>query len=132
MDDRRADGLRVAGEMFPEIAAAMEGPDGPPRFAGELGELALTDVFGSLWARPGLDRRSRSLVTLGILIALGASEELAIHLRGALANGLDVAELEEVIYHAAGYAGFPMASRAAAVGRRILGAGDGSTTTTEG
>jgi 4-carboxymuconolactone decarboxylase len=128
MDDRRAEGLRVAAEMFPEIAEAMEGVDGPARFAADLGELALTDVFGALWARPDLDRRSRSLVTLGILIALGASEELAIHLRGARVNGLEVRELEEVIYHAAGYAGFPMASRPAAVGERIFGTAASSTT----
>ncbi|WP_246106607.1 carboxymuconolactone decarboxylase family protein [Pseudonocardia kunmingensis] len=111
--------------MLPEIAEQMIGPDGENamegQFAGEIGEFALTHAFGGLWTRPGLDHRARSLVTLGILIALGAEEELAIHLDAARRNGLTVGELEEVVYHATGYVGFPMAGRARAVGRRVLG-----------
>ena len=125
MTDPRAEGVRVVREMLPEIAEEMIGPDGENamdgQFAGEIGELALAYAFGDLWARPGLDRRARSLVTLGILIAVGADEELAIHLGAARRNGLTVGELEEVVYHATGYVGFPMAGRAQAVGQRVLG-----------
>jgi 4-carboxymuconolactone decarboxylase len=86
-------------------------------FGNEIGQLAMENVFARLWLRPGLDRRSRSLLTLGILIALQAHAELKVHVLIALKNGLSVEELEEVIYHATGYAGFPAAygARVAAV-----------------
>ncbi len=78
-------------------------------FAPEIGSIAFENIFARLWARPGLDARSRSLLTLGILIALRAESELRIHFQIALANGLTKQELEEVVYHASGYAGFPAA-----------------------
>ena len=95
----------------------------PPHLAhiaGELLELGLDHVFGALWTRPGLDRRSRSLVTLGALIALRASEELKAHFPIALRNGLTVEEVEEVIYHMTGYAGYPAAASARNVARQVL------------
>src|ERR1700729_4105172 len=87
---------------------------------GELGELSLEHVFGALWTRPGLDRRSRSLVTLGALIALRASEELKFHFPIALRNGLTIEEIDEVIYHMTGYAGYPAAANARNVAREVL------------
>jgi 4-carboxymuconolactone decarboxylase len=84
-------------------------------FAKEIGSIAFENVFARLWTRDGLDARSRSLLTLGILIALRAEDELRIHFQIAQANGLSREELEEVIYHATGYAGFP----AAATARRV-------------
>jgi len=81
-------------------------------FGQDIGTLALENVFARLWLRPGLDRRARSLVTLGILIALQAHQELKVHILIALKNGLSVQELEEVVYHATGYAGFPAANGA--------------------
>ena len=89
-------------------------------FATDLNEITVQSVFDRLWTRPGLDRRSRSLVTLGILIALRAGDELAFHLLIAQRNGLTPAELEEVVYHSSAYAGFPAAASAARVGRRVL------------
>ena len=85
-----------------------------PDFANELGALAFDNVFAKLWVRPGLDLRSRSLVTLGILIALRAEDELKLHFPIALANGCTLAEIEELIYHATAYAGFPAANCARA------------------
>jgi 4-carboxymuconolactone decarboxylase len=61
-------------------------------FAEKLGEMSLNHVFGSLWTRPGLGRRDRSLVTLGALIALRATEELRLHFPIAVRNGLTVEE----------------------------------------
>src|SRR3954471_3363876 len=81
-------------------------------FAPELMELGIENVFGKLWSRDGLSRRDRSLVTLGILIALRSTDELAAHFAIARNNGLTDDELAEVIYHASGYAGFPAASTA--------------------
>ena len=109
----REKALELVAAMLPaEIVALMKSSASPTGFGSELGELALKNVFTELWLRPGLDRRSRSLLTLGILIALRASDELAIHFIIAANNGLSVSELEEVIYHSTGYAGFPAASSA--------------------
>jgi 4-carboxymuconolactone decarboxylase len=81
-------------------------------FAPELMEIGLENVFGRLWTRDGLSRRDRSLVTLGILIALRSTDELKAHFQIARTNGLTDDELAEVIYHASGYAGFPAATTA--------------------
>lgn len=79
-------------------------------FCTEIGELSMDNVFAKLWVRDGLDLRDRSLVTLGILIALHAHDELKVHFPIALKNGLTLKELEEVIYHSTAYAGFPAAN----------------------
>lgn len=122
MTDHRAAGLAEFRAMLPGILPdsddAVSLRDG--NFAQDLTELSLDNVFGALWARPGLDKRSRSLVTLGVLIALRASEELRFHFGIALKNGLSVEELAEVVYHCAGYAGFPAAANARTVGIEVL------------
>jgi 3-oxoadipate enol-lactonase/4-carboxymuconolactone decarboxylase len=82
-------------------------------------------AWGDVWTRPGLDRRSRSCVTLGILTALGRSDELALHVLAARHNGLSDAEISEILLHAAIYAGVPAANTAFAVARRVLEADDG-------
>ncbi|OBI81719.1 carboxymuconolactone decarboxylase family protein [Mycobacterium sp. 1245805.9] len=120
MTDARTEGLDTLKSMLPGVI-----PDGTTGLrdgglADELGDLSLDHVFGALWTRPGLDRRSRSLVTLGALIALRASDELKIHFRIALQNGLSLQEIEEVIYHMTGYAGYPAAVSARKVAREVL------------
>ena len=113
MTNLRADGLQVFREMLPGVVPDGDAQDfGRNGFAPELMELGIEGVFGRLWGRDGLGRRERSLVTLGILIALRASDELVAHFRIARANGLTDDELAEVIYHATGYAGFPAANTA--------------------
>lgn len=120
MADPRSEGLKVFRDMLPGVipddATTMR--DGG--IADELGDLGLDHVFGAIWNRPGLDRRSRSLVTLGALIALRATEELKFHFQIALRNGLSIAEIEEVIYHMTGYAGYPAAATARKVAREAL------------
>ncbi|BBX45636.1 carboxymuconolactone decarboxylase family protein [Mycobacterium cookii] len=120
MTDNREEGLNVFNELMPGIMPHDVENLRDGSFAQELGELSLDHVFGSLWTRPGLDRRSRSLVTLGALIAMRATEELRIHMPIALRNGLTVEEIEEVVYHITGYAGFPAANAARAIGREVL------------
>jgi 4-carboxymuconolactone decarboxylase len=120
MTDSRADGLEAIRDMIPgllpeDVASFRDGG-----FADELAELSIDHVFGALWTRPGLDRRSRSLVTLGALIALRATDELKIHFSVARRNGLSQDELSEVVYHVAGYAGYPAATAARGVGRRVF------------
>jgi 4-carboxymuconolactone decarboxylase len=120
MNETRAQGLEVFRDMLPGLVPDDATTVSDNGVAGELMELGLDHVFGALWTRPGLDRRSRSLVTLGALIALRASEELKFHFPIALRNGLSIEEVEEVIYHMTGYAGFPAASNARAVAREVL------------
>ncbi|MFJ9566959.1 carboxymuconolactone decarboxylase family protein [Streptomyces fuscichromogenes] len=121
MSTARDDGLALLRQMVPELVSGdsdqLRLRDG---FATGLGEQSLESVFGRLWVRPGLDLRARSLVTLGILIALRADSELRIHFPIALRNGLTREELEEVVFHSAAYAGFPAAALAGQVGREVL------------
>ena len=111
MSNIREDGLKVFREMLPGVL-----PDGDVDFGGgfapELMDIGIENIFGRLWTRDGLSRRDRSLVTLGILISLRATEELKAHFRIARQNGLSDEELAEVIYHASGYAGFQAAATA--------------------
>jgi 4-carboxymuconolactone decarboxylase len=77
-------------------------------------------AWGDVWARPGLDRRSRSVATLAALVALGAENEIPLHVRGALRNGLSEDEIKEVILHSAVYAGVPRANSAFAIAQRVI------------
>ena len=122
MTNPRAEGLRVFRELVPGVLpdddADVDFRDG---FAPDLMDIGLENIFGRLWTREGLSRRDRSLVTLGILIALRADEELTHHFRIGRTNGLSDDELAEVIYHASGYAGFPAARSAAQAAERAFG-----------
>ncbi|HWB22228.1 MAG TPA: carboxymuconolactone decarboxylase family protein, partial [Gaiellaceae bacterium] len=77
-------------------------------------------AWGEIWARPGLDRKTRSAITLTALIALGHHEELALHLRAARRNGLTDDEIKEVLLQSAVYCGVPAANSAFAVAQRVL------------
>ncbi len=117
MESAKESGRRVVREMMGEdVLEAMENHAAAGEFGSAAAELALENAFGDIWARPGLDRRSRSLVTLGILMAQGQPEELKNHVRIGLANGLTAKEIEEVLLQGIPYSGFPaysVASRAA-------------------
>jgi 4-carboxymuconolactone decarboxylase len=83
-------------------------------------------AWGGVWTRPGLDRRTRSAITLAVLTALRCEDELAMHVRAALRNGLSADEIGEVLLHTAVYAGVPAANTAFAVAQRTLSeAGEG-------
>lgn len=77
-------------------------------------------AWGAVWGREGLDRRTRSCVTLAVLAALRCEEELAMHVRAARRNGLSAAEIGEVLLHTAVYAGVPAANSALAIAQRVL------------
>jgi 4-carboxymuconolactone decarboxylase len=121
MSEERKKGLDVVRSMLgEEVASSLEASVGSRNFGAYRGEMAVDFVFGKLWSREGLDRKSRSLVTLGILIALGQSDELKIHLLTAIRNGCSVGEVEEVLYHSAAYAGFPLANQATHVAEKVF------------
>jgi 4-carboxymuconolactone decarboxylase len=121
MTDEFESGLKIAGELMgEEVVAAIKASTGSNRFGAGLGPLALEHVFNGVWARPGLDRRARSLVTMGVLIALRQTEEFKVHVEVAIRNGCTVREIEEAIYHATAYAGFPAAVQATAAATEVL------------
>jgi 4-carboxymuconolactone decarboxylase len=93
---------------------------GATAFTRDFQELITRYAWGEVWSRPGLDRRTRSAVTLAALIALGREEELALHLRAAIRNGLDLEEIQEVLLHCAIYCGVPAANVAFRVARRVF------------
>ena len=78
-------------------------------FNEPLQELVTRHAWGNTWQRKGIDLRTRSIVTVSMLVALGKMHELKIHVRGALNNGVTVAELQEIFMHASVYCGFPAA-----------------------
>ena len=124
MDDTRYEtGMRVRkevlGEAHVERAAANTTPFDAP-FQQFIAETA----WGTLWAGEGIDRRTRSLITIAILAALGRSEELALHLRAIANTGATPEEVREALLHVAVYAGVPAANTAFAVAKATFGTGD--------
>jgi 4-carboxymuconolactone decarboxylase len=120
--DLRVAGLKALRAALPGVVPAegdLDMRDG--KLGEDLVEIGLSTVWGALWGREGLAPRDRSLVTLGILIALGAETELKTHVGVALTNGVTRDELAEILYHSAGYTGFPRAVAARTAAREALG-----------
>jgi len=89
-------------------------------FTRDFQNLITRYAWGEIWSRPGLDRRTRSAITLTALTALGHHHELALHVRAALRNGLTPDEIKEVLLQTAVYCGVPAANRAFAVAQEVL------------
>ena len=105
----------VLGDEHVDRAQARTTP-----FTADFQEYITRAAWGEVWTRPGLDRRTRSAITLAVLAALGHHDELALHVRAALRNGLSEEEIGEVLLHTAVYAGVPAANSAFAVAQRVL------------
>jgi len=88
-------------------------------------QLITRYVWGEIWTRPGLDRRTRSCITIAMLVTLNRPEELAMHLRAAMTNGVTRAEIKEVLLQTAIYCGVPAANAAFAIPQRVLGDAEG-------
>jgi 4-carboxymuconolactone decarboxylase len=89
-------------------------------FTEPFQELITRYAWGEIWSRPGLDRRTRSCITLTALVATGREHELEMHVRAALRNGLTPDEIGEVLLHCAVYCGVPAANGAFAIAQRVL------------
>jgi 3-oxoadipate enol-lactonase/4-carboxymuconolactone decarboxylase len=113
----RGDRVRrdVLGDAHVERAAGQR-----TSFSGPFQELITRYAWGEIWTRPGLDRSTRSGITIAMLVALGRFDELAMHLRGALRNGLSADEIAEVLLQTAVYCGVPAANRAFAVAQQLF------------
>ena len=118
-DEQHARGLEVRravlGDEHVDRAVERTTP-----FTEAFQDFITRYAWGDVWARPGLDRRMRSAITLTALVALGREEELAMHVRAALRNGLTPDEIGEVLLHCAVYCGVPAANGAFAIARRVL------------
>jgi 4-carboxymuconolactone decarboxylase len=114
------DGLRVRrevlGDEHVDRAIARTTP-----FTAPFQEFITRAAWGDVWARPSLDRRTRSAITLAALVTLRVEGELEMHVRAALRNGLTPEEISEIILHTALYAGLPAANGAFAAAQRALG-----------
>ena len=89
-------------------------------FTADFQELITRYAWGDIWSRPGLDRKTRSCITLTALVALNHHHELAMHVRAALRNGLTADEIKEVLLQSAVYCGVPAANRAFAIAQEVL------------
>ncbi|HET9780866.1 MAG TPA: 4-carboxymuconolactone decarboxylase [Candidatus Dormibacteraeota bacterium] len=89
-------------------------------FTADFQDLLTRYAWGEIWTRPGLDRRTRSCITIAMLTALGRERELALHVRAALRNGVSADEIKEVLLQAAVYCGVPAANTAFAIAREVL------------
>jgi 4-carboxymuconolactone decarboxylase len=94
--------------------------DRTSEFTADFQDLITRYAWGEIWTRPGLDRRTRSAITLTALVAHGHFEELRMHVRAALRNGLEEDEIKEVLLQCAIYCGVPAANKAFAVAQEVL------------
>lgn len=118
-EDRYEQGMRVRREVLGDAhvdRAVAKTTDFTRPFQDFITETA----WGAVWARDGIDRRSRSMITLAVLTALGREHEIAMHVRAALTNGLSKEEIAEVLLHTSVYAGVPAANRAFAIAQEVF------------
>jgi 4-carboxymuconolactone decarboxylase len=119
-DDRYDAGMRVRREVLGDTHVERA-TERATDFTREFQDLITRYAWGEIWTRPGLDRRTRSCITLTALVANGRLEELAMHVRAARRNGLSEDEIKEVLLQCAVYCGVPAANAAFAVAQRALG-----------
>jgi 4-carboxymuconolactone decarboxylase len=105
----------VLGDEHVDRAVANAGSFGAP-----WQEFITRYAWGGPWSRPGLDRRTRSAITLTALVTLRAENEIGMHVRAALGNGLTAEEITEILIHTAIYAGVPASNAAFAIARKVL------------
>jgi 4-carboxymuconolactone decarboxylase len=118
-DEQHERGMKVRREVLGDehVDRAIERTT---PFTADYQDLITRYAWGEIWTRPGLDRRTRSAITLTALIALGRFEELRMHIRAALRNGLEEDEIKEVLLQSAIYCGVPAANTAFKVAQEVL------------
>lgn len=117
--DRHKEGLKVRravlGETYVERARAAEN-----EFNSAFQDLITRYAWGEIWTRPGLPRKTRSLITIAIMVALNRGDELKMHIRAALQNGVTREQLGEVLLQTAIYCGVPAANSAFHIAEQVL------------
>jgi 4-carboxymuconolactone decarboxylase len=119
MNDEHERGMKIRRGVLGDehVDAAIERTS---EFTADFQDLITRYAWGEIWNRPGLDRRTRSAITLTALVALNHLDELAMHVRAAKRNGLSDDEIKEVLLQSAIYCGVPAANAAFAVAQRVL------------
>jgi 4-carboxymuconolactone decarboxylase len=107
----------VLGDAYVDHAVASQN-----EFTAEFQDLITRYAWGEIWSRPELDRKTRSLITIATMVALNRSEELQLHLKAALRNGVTHTEIKEVLLQAAIYCGLPAANHAFHLAEQIISA----------
>jgi 4-carboxymuconolactone decarboxylase len=117
--DRHEQGMQLRRAVLGDehVDRAVESTNA---FTEDFQDLITRYAWGEIWTRPGVDRRMRSAMTITALIARGHLEELALHVRAALRNGLTPDEIAEVLLHSAIYCGVPAANAAFKVAQEVL------------
>jgi len=111
-----------------KVRTAVAGPEyverslkaGSSEFARPMQEYVTEVCWGSIWTRPGIERKTRSLLNIAMLCALNRSTELGVHVRGAMNNGASEVEIRETLLQAAGYCGFPAGIEGFKVAERVI------------
>ena len=120
MTNREA-GLNVIKEMMgPEAADQLGSSANSKAFGAPVAAYALDQVFGDIWNRPGLDKRSRSLVTIAIMIAQRQPHEFGLQMAAGLSNGLSLEEIQEIVVQALPYVGYPAVSTALRAAQEVI------------
>ena len=121
MENVREKGLEIFGEVYgPEAAEGLKAYMQTEDFGVECAKWSTDFTFGTVWAREALDRKLRSCVVLGMMIALRQSEEIGYHTRMGMANGLSRREIEEILYTTVPYCGLPASNVARAAMKKAL------------
>jgi 4-carboxymuconolactone decarboxylase len=118
-NERHEEGMRVRRSVLGDehVKRAEAAKDD---FDADFQDLITRYAWGEIWTRPGLPRHTRSLLTIGLMVALNRGEELRLHLRAAANNGVTAAEIREVLLHCAIYCGVPAANAAFHAAKEIL------------
>jgi 4-carboxymuconolactone decarboxylase len=120
MTNREA-GINVVREMMGDQSAIkLSASADSNTFGAAIAGYAVDQVFADIWTRPGLDRRSRSLVAMSVMIAMRQPNEFAIHMEAGLHNGLTLKEIEEVLIQALPYVGYPAIATALAAAGEVI------------
>jgi len=118
-DDRHEAGMKTRREVLGD-AHVDRAVERTSDFTADFQDFITRYAWGEIWTRPGLDRRMRSAITMTALIGVGRFDELGMHVRASLRNGLTVDEIKEVLLQAAIYCGVPAANSAFAVAQKVL------------
>jgi 4-carboxymuconolactone decarboxylase len=114
------DGIKVRREVVGDDYVGRALANGSTEFSRPFQELVTEFCWGFAWTRPGLERKQRSLINIGMLMALNRSPELAVHVRGAIRNGLTETEIREAILHTTTYVGVPAGVEAMKLAEEVL------------
>lgn len=120
-DPRLSHGMRVRREVLGD-AHVDRAIERTTPFTAPFQEFITSAAWGDIWSRPGLDRRTRSCITLAILTTLRAEAEIPMHVRAALRNGVTAAEISEILLHTSIYAGVPAGNAAFAAAQEVIDA----------